>query len=57
MIDKSIIIEYLKFKIEEKTNDHNKYGIGCFSHQVIAIENILTVIESGKFDVKEPKDA
>lgn len=56
MIDKSLLIESLKHRIEVKTNDHNRYGIGCFSHQVIALDNLLVEIESGKFDV-EAKDA
>lgn len=53
MIDKSLLIESLKHKIEVKTNDHNRYGIGCFSHQIIVLDNLLVEIESGKFDVKE----
>lgn len=57
MIEKSLLIESLKHQIEVKTNDHNRYGIGCFSHQVIALDQFLTEIESGKFDVKEGKDA
>lgn len=53
MIDKSLLIESLKHKIEVKTNDYNRYGIGCYSHQVIVLDNLLVEIESGKFDVEE----
>lgn len=53
MIDKSLLIEFLKHRIEVKTNDHNRYGIKPFGEHAVALDQFLSEIESGKFDIKE----